>query len=143
MSTNLTEKAKKIMDERKGSCVQAIFATFGEHLSEGKVDYDTCMKISSAFSVGIARTGNVCGAVTGALMALGLKYGGADSTEVNEVALKFLDEFKLRSESYICRELINHDLITDEDINHAFKTGAFNNCTKYVEDAALILEKLL
>jgi len=33
------------------------------------------------------------GAVTGALIALGLKYGGPDSTKVNEVAMKFLEEF--------------------------------------------------
>ena len=65
----------------------------GEELSSGKVDYETLMKISSAFSGGIARQGNVCGAVTGALIALGLKYGGPDSTKVNEVAMKFLEEF--------------------------------------------------
>jgi C_GCAxxG_C_C family probable redox protein len=101
------------------------------------------MKISSAFSGGIARTGNVCGAITGALMALGLKYGEGDSSKVNEVATKLFEEFKSLNGSIICRELINHDLITDEDIKHAFETGAFDNCSKYVEDVSLILERLL
>jgi C_GCAxxG_C_C family probable redox protein len=143
MSSNLTDKAKKIMDERKGHCAQAIFATFGEHLGKEKVDYDTCMKISSAFSGGIAGTGNVCGAVTGALMALGLKYGEGDSSKVNEVATKLFDEFISQHGSIICRELINHDLITDEEVKHAFEINAFKNCPKYVEDVSLILEKLL
>jgi C_GCAxxG_C_C family probable redox protein len=143
MPTNLSDKAKKIMDERRGHCAQSIFATYGEHISSGKVDFDTCMKISSAFSGGTAQTGNVCGALNGALMALGLKYGGQDSNEVNKIAIKFLNDFEKINGSIICRELINHDLITDEDVKHAFKTGAFNKCQKYVEDAAMLLDKLI
>lgn len=142
--SELVDKAKAIMDERKGHCCQALFATYGEHLGLGKVDYDTCMKIASAFSGGIAGTGNVCGALTGALMALGFKYGGSAMEEqVNKASIKFLDEFKLTHGSIICRDLIKHDLITDEDVKQAFETGAFQNCTKFVEDAAMLLEKLL
>ena len=143
MASNRVDAAKKIMQEQKGHCCQAILAAFGEHLSLGKVDYDICMKIASAFSGGIALTGNVCGALNGALMALGLKYGGEDSTKVNEVSVNLLDEFKSLHGSIICRELINHDLVTDEDVKQAFATGAFNNCPKFVEDAAMILEKEL
>ncbi len=138
--------ALKYFQEKKGSCSQVIFTTYSEQLGLGKVDYDTCMKIASAFSGGIARTGNVCGALTGALMALGHKYGGATREEVekvNEVAGKILDEFKSLNGSIICRELINHDLITDEDVQQAFKNGSFNNCPKFVEDVSMMLEKLL
>jgi len=146
MPSNLSDTAKTIFREEKGHCSQAILAAYGEHLGSGKVDYDTCMKIASAFSGGIARTGNVCGALTGALMALGHKYGGATREEVekvNEVAGKLLNEFKSLNGSIICRELINHDLITDEDIEHAFKKGSFDNCPKFVEDVSMMLEKLL
>ena len=132
------------MEERKGSCSQAIFATYGEHLGLGKVDFDTCMKIASAFSGGIAATGNVCGALTGALMALGLKYGSdPDPFKINVVSRKILDEFELLNGTTICRELINHDLLTQEDLKKAFETGAFDNCPKYVEDVTKILDKLL
>ncbi|TFH09504.1 MAG: C_GCAxxG_C_C family protein, partial [Candidatus Thorarchaeota archaeon] len=127
-----------------GSCSQAIFATYGEHLGLGKVDFDTAMKIASAFSGGIAGTGNVCGALTGALMALGLKYGSdANPLKINVVSRKLLDEFKSINGTTICRELINHDLLTDEDVQQAFKTGAFANCPKYVEDVGKILDKML
>ena len=146
MPSNLADTAKTIFREEKGHCTQAIFAAYGEHLGLGKVDYDTWMKIASAFSGGIARTGNVCGALTGALMALGHKYGGAKREEVekvNEVAGKLLDEFESLNGSIICRELINHDLITDEDIKQAFANGAFDNCPKFVEDVSMMLEKLL
>jgi C_GCAxxG_C_C family probable redox protein len=141
--SNPAEKAKKMMNDRKGHCAQAVFTAFEEKLGKGKIDFDTMMQVSSAFSGGIVRTGNVCGAVTGALMVLGLKYGSPDSTKVNEVAKKFLDEFELLHSTVICRDLIKHDLITDEDVNNAFKTGAFDNCPKYVEDAVILLEKLL
>ena len=144
MPSDLAKKATMIMEERKGSCSQAIFATYGEHLTSGKVDYDTCMKIASAFSGGIARTGNVCGALTGAMMALGLKYNSAEEpNRINEVSGKLLDEFESLHGSTICRELITHVLITEKDLKQAFETGAFKDCPKYVEDVALILEKFL
>ena len=142
MPSNSADTANKIFRERKGSCSQAIFAGYSEHL--GKVDHDTSMKIASAFSGGIARSGNVCGALTGALMALGLKYGDdKDENKVNEVAVKLLDEFESLHGTTICRELIDHDLITGEDVKQAFDTGAFDNCPKFVEDVTVILDRLL
>ncbi|MHA1958626.1 MAG: C-GCAxxG-C-C family protein [Candidatus Thorarchaeota archaeon] len=143
MPSDPTNTAKGIFREQKGHCAQAIFVAYGEQLGLGKVDYATCMKVSSAFSGGIARTGNVCGALTGAMMALGLKYGGADSTKVNEVAAKLLDEFKSLNGSIICRELINHDLVTDEDVKQAFATGSFDSCPKFVDDVCMLMDKLL
>ncbi|MHA1481146.1 MAG: C-GCAxxG-C-C family protein [Candidatus Thorarchaeota archaeon] len=142
MPSTPLEKAKRIFGEQKAHCAQAIFSSYGEQLNLGKVDFDTCIKISSAFSGGIARSGNVCGAVTGALMTLGLKYG-EDAQKVNDIAVKFFDEFKALNESIICRELINNDLITDEDLKQAYANGSFDKCLKYVEDAGIILEKML
>ncbi len=143
MTSKAAEKARALVQEQKVHCAQAVLTSYGEELGSGKVDYETLMKISSAFSGGIARQGNICGAVTGALMALGLKYGGQDSTKANEVAMKFLEEFGNLHGTVICRELINHDLVTDADVQKAFKTGAFNECPKFVEDAVVLLEKLL
>ncbi|MFW9848068.1 MAG: C-GCAxxG-C-C family protein [Candidatus Thorarchaeota archaeon] len=144
MNSELSEKAKKIVAEQRGNCAQAVFTTYGDFVSSGKVDFDTCMKIASAFGGGVAHTGSICGALNGAIMVLGLKYGGSPMEEqVNEAAVKLLDEFKALNGTVICRELINHDLITDADVKHAFDTGAFKNCPKYVEDVSKILESLL
>ena len=141
MPSNHADIANRIFQEQTAHCAQAIFSSYGEQMSLGKVDSDTCMKIASAFSGGIARTGNVCGALTGALMALGLKYDNAEKAD--EAAVKFLDEFKSLNGSIICRELINHDLMTDEDIKQAFAKGSFDNCPKFVEDVTVILDRLL
>ncbi|MHA2369121.1 MAG: C-GCAxxG-C-C family protein [Candidatus Hodarchaeales archaeon] len=147
MPSNLADTAKKLFSEESGyNCAQAIFAASSEHLGLGTVDHDTSVRIASAFGGGITRTGNVCGALTGAVMALGLKYGGAtykDQEKANAVAGKLLTEFTSRHGSIICRELIDHDLITDEDIKQAFKKGVFKNCPKFVDDVAMMLEKLL
>ena len=93
MPSEAAKRARALVQEQKVHCAQAVLTAHGEELGSGKIDYDTLMKISSAFSGGIARQGNVCGAVTGALMALGLKYGGQDSTKANDVAVKLLEEF--------------------------------------------------
>lgn len=144
MLPNPADKANKIFQERKASCSQAIFAAYGEHLGLGKIDFDTGLKIGSAFSGGIARTGNVCGAVTGALMALGLKYGDDENqNKVNEVAVELLTEFETINGTTICRDLINHDLITEADVKQAFANGSFDNCPKFVEDVTKIMDKLL
>ena len=148
MSDNRVEEAISSMQGGM-SCSEAIFSVYGHHLG---VDRDTCQKIASGFGGGIGSTGIVCGAVSGAIMAIGLRYGevgfmeATDFTELPKsygVAREFTKKFKERNGTIICRDLINHDLLTAEDIEHAFKTGAFNNCPKFVKDAAEILEKLL
>ncbi|MFX1261890.1 MAG: C-GCAxxG-C-C family protein [Promethearchaeota archaeon] len=144
MSANRVKEAKKIMDEQRGSCSQAIFATYGVHLSSRKLDYDTCMNIASGFGGGIASNGNVCGALTGAIMALGLKYGGSMMEEkAFQAANTLLGNFTKLHGSTLCRELIKYDLAAAEDLKEAFEKSAFDNCPKYVEDVAEILETLI
>ena len=53
-------------------CSQAVFATFSEMLG---LDKETALKIANGFGGGIARKQEICGAVSGAIMAIGLKYG--------------------------------------------------------------------
>ncbi len=142
MSDNRVEEVGSFLDQQY-NCSQAIFSVYGQYLG---VDRDTCLKITSVFGGGINRTGNVCGAVTGAMMAIGLKIGEVQTKNPlgsHGVADEFIKKFKDRNATIICRELIDHDLLTAEDLDHAFKTGTFNNCPKFVKDAAEILEKML
>lgn len=136
MSDNRVEGATSSM-ENGLNCSQAIFSIYGQYLG---MDRDTCLKITSVFGGGINRTGNVCGAVTGALMAIGLKHAEVES---DSVASEFTKKFRERNGTIICRELIDHNLLTVIDRAHAFESGAFENCPKFVKDAAEILEKML
>jgi C_GCAxxG_C_C family probable redox protein len=142
MSDNRVEESISVLNQRY-NCAQAIFSVYGQSLG---VERETCLKITSVFGGGIDRTGNVCGAVTGALMAIGLKYGEKQTMEPlgsHGAAGEFIEKFRERNGTIICKKLINHDLLTKEDIDHAFKTGALNNCPRFVKDAAEILEQML
>ena len=142
-SSENTCAAKQLMNEMKASCSQAIFATFGPYMGSDEVSVETCMKIASAFSGGINLTGNICGALTGALMAIGLEFsdGSPMSPKVAEISTRLLEEFKAINGSILCRDLIQYDGGSDTvDMMKAFQSGQFDKCLKYVEDVVGLLK---
>lgn len=120
-------------------CSQAVFAAFSLDLGVSKED---ALKIGACFGSGM-RKAEVCGACTGALMVLGLKYGESKA-ESDEVCDRFLDEFKDVNGSFICRDLLGCDISTEEGVNFARENNLFREfCPKMVESAAEIVEKLI
>lgn len=120
-------------------CSQAVFAAFSEDYGLSK---EQALKIGACFGSGM-RKGEVCGACTGALMALGLKYGD-DKAKSNEVCEKFLDEFKNENGSIICRDLLECDISTPEGVQFARDNDLFKEfCPKMVESAAKIVNGIL
>ena len=140
--SKLLEQTSKMIEEQRGNCAQIVFSTFGPHVGVQKIDSDVCMSIASAFGGGINLTGNVCGAVTGALMVLGLKYGN-NIQEIPRVSNQFMEEFTAIHGSVICRELIGPALFTDEEPKEEFQEDTFKKCKKCIVDAAQLLEKHL
>ena len=91
-----------------------------------------------------------CGAVTGAFMVLGLKYGNADihDKEVRERIYGLVREFARRLESrngsIVCRELLGCDISKPEGAMAAKENGLFTSvCPKLVRDAAEILDEMI
>jgi len=87
------EIAKGIF-EQGYSCAQAVLMAYSEELG---LDKTTAAKVSCGLGGGIARSRETCGAVIGAIMAIGLKHsdGSADDkVSVYEISRKFMDEFK-------------------------------------------------
>ena len=120
-------------------CSQAVFAAFSQDLGVSKED---ALKIGACFGSGM-RKGEVCGACTGALMVLGLKYGD-DKSRSDEVCEKFLDEFKAKHGSYICRDLLNCDISTEKGVRYAKENNLFRVfCPKMVESASEIVDDLI
>ncbi|MGN0601665.1 MAG: C-GCAxxG-C-C family protein [Oscillospiraceae bacterium] len=110
MNKEKAEKAKNLF--KKGyNCAQAVLGAWCEELG---LDFDTAMRMSQTFGGGMGRMREVCGTCTGAFMVLGLKYGTADSTDmqkkkdVYEIVQKFAARFKEENgfNSIICRELL-------------------------------------
>ena len=130
----------------KFHCSQAVFAAFSEELG---LPEEQALKIGSCFGSGM-RKGEVCGACTGALMVLGLKYGHfkvgdlESKLKTDEVSDKFLDEFKQQNGSYLCNDLLKCDISADLGVNYALENNLFTEfCPKMVESAVKITEKLL
>jgi len=84
------------------------------------IDEKVIPKIAYAFAGGIGNTGAVCGAVAGAVMAIGLiKDRGKTMEQMMSVlgtAAKFRRRFESEMETISCRELTGLDLTEAEDI---------------------------
>ncbi len=119
------------------NCAQSVLTAFAEDLG---LDEDRSMKIALAFGGGMAGTKNICGALTGALMVLGMKYGidKADELQKDKVyslTNTLFDKFSERNGTLICRELLGNDLITEETKKEL--------CTNFVKEAVEIIETLI
>lgn len=132
--------------ESKFNCAQSVFASFSEELG---LDEKQALKIGGCFGSGM-RKGEVCGACTGALMVLGLKYGQNEVGDIenklksDKAYVEFLDKFKSQNESYICNDLLNCDITTQEGINYTLENKLFTEiCQKMVSSATLIVENIL
>ena len=128
-------------------CAQALLSTYGPELG---LDSETAIKVTDAFSSGIGRMGETCGAVTGAFMVIGLKYGGSTTgeTQVNRKMHSLVNEFVQRfnslNGSILCRELLACDISKPEVFNSKKTKNLFKTaCPKYVQDAAEIIEEML
>lgn len=127
-------------------CSQAVFAAFSEQFG---ITEKQALQIGGCFGGGMNK-GEVCGACTGALMALGMKYGQVDLNDFdsrmaeNAKAVQFLDEFKKRKGSYICRELLGCDISTEAGRAAAVENGLFGKlCPEMVRTAAEIVKDML
>ena len=126
------------------NCSQAVFSSYAEGLDE-----KAALKIASGFGGGMGRMAETCGAVTGAMMALGLRCGGTspDREAKERIYAKireFADRFRARNGSLLCRELLGCDISTPEGYEAAKQGGLLTTtCPNYVRDAAEILEETL
>ena len=127
------------------NCSQALLLAF-----EDKIDLDkaTILKLSSSFGGGMGRLREVCGAVSGMFMVVGLIDGYVEPNNddikckhyqcIQDLANKFKDKYN----TIICRELLNKQ---DEQISSTptKRTKEFYQerpCIHFIKYAAEILE---
>jgi C_GCAxxG_C_C family probable redox protein len=129
------------------TCSSAVFSAFSDKMG---LDSETAKKIACGFGAGISKTGNICGAVSGAIMVIGLKYGktkmGDNAATENTRALtrQFIQEFAANNGSVNCTELLGYNLSKVDEYEAAGRENLFKTkCPEYVRDAAAILEKIL
>lgn len=127
------------------NCSQAVSCVFAEDYG---ISSDEILKISCGFGGGM-RNCEVCGAVTGAIMVIGMKYGnGKDYSPENkslcyQKTVEFTKKFTERNKSIICRELLGIDIFKDNGMEKAQERNLFNTtCVKMITDAVELFEAL-
>ena len=128
------------------NCSQAVLSSYSEQFG---LDCEKAFKVATGFGGGM-RMGSTCGAVSGAFMVLGLKYGNttAEDKEGKANTYKKVEEytkrFKARNDSVMCRELLGCDLTTPEGMKEAQDKGLFSSiCPGMVREAVEILEEMM
>jgi C_GCAxxG_C_C family probable redox protein len=133
--------------EKGYSCAPSVLSAYSEQFG---LEKELALKIACGFGGGIGHTGRTCGAVTGAVMAIGLKHGQADANdeesrqETHKLVKEFIDKFEALHGSVECRELIGYDLSDPDEFESARASGIVEKkCHGFVYDAARILEDVL
>lgn len=115
-------KAMKIMKQGHG-CSESVLLAVSQEFG---IENEAIPKIASCFAGGIGNSGSVCGAVTGAVMAIGLIAKEGESMDDYLKKLSMAQEFRQRFEDEMktinCHELTGADLTTPEGIDEFMKS---------------------
>ncbi len=142
-------RARKAADIYKQhfTCSQAVLVVFADDFD---LDRDTALRISCGMGGGMGRTDRVCGAVTGAIMVLGLKYGMTDPNRQEDKlgtygkVREFIERYTVSCGSIGCTDLIGCNLSTPEGLERCkIEELADKVCPPLVEEAVRILEEMV
>ena len=128
------------------NCSQSVLAAFCEKYG---LDQKTALKAACGLGGG-CRSGEICGAVSGAVITIGLKYGHCQPGDAESKAncyaktAEFLNAFKAQNGSIICREILGCDISTAGGMEQAKSKNLFKTtCVGMVRSAASILDELI
>jgi C_GCAxxG_C_C family probable redox protein len=129
------------------NCAQSVLGEFAEELD---LDLDMACRAACGFGGGMGGTGDKCGAVTGAVMVLGLAACGPDPCDrssrvrIDGLVQTFVERFRGKHGTTLCRDLLGCDISSPEGQLEAASLGLFKTrCPQYVKDAVEILEEML
>ncbi len=141
-------KRAKELFEQGYNCAQAVLLAFDEL----GLDAKTAAMLSSSFGGGMGRMREVCGAVSGMLMVLGLKYGYDDPKATEQKRRHYArvqllaNEFKRENGSIVCRELLGLDKAEKATPNAEERTREYYRkrpCGELVRTAAELAQKYI
>lgn len=142
-------ETKQIAEEfMKGyDCSQVVLRYFADRLG---ISEDEANRVSAGFGGGMLM-GSVCGAYTGALMAVGLKYGHSNpdgllkqkdvmAAKAGQLQERFIKEFG----TVECKKLIGYDVSTPEGLQGALESGKMMGyCPELVGKVIQMTEEIL
>ncbi len=129
------------------NCAQSVFLSYCDKYEISK---DAAFKLSNGFGGGMGRNQEVCGALSGGIMAIGMLYGrGEDDDRIKQEETysnvrELLDKFKEKYGTVNCKELLNNcNLLTDEGQEMFKNENMKEKCCEYVSYAVKILEEII
>ncbi len=133
--------------ENGHNCAQSMLFAYGKQYFK---DEASALRLTSAFGAGISYRGEVCGAVSGSLMAIGLHFGhdnpenSQSKEETLEKTKEFLSVFENQHGSINCNQLLKHKINTPEGLEYAREAGLFKKtCPALIRSASQILESII
>ena len=130
------------------NCAQAVLHSFCDDL---QLDKDTALKLACGFGVGMARRQEVCGAISGGIIAIGLKHGrgeGQDRSPTEETYRKVRElmwQFESKLGTCSCRTLLMGCDLNTPAGQRSFKESDLANkiCKRCVQTVVETLEEVL
>ncbi len=142
----LTQKATELFAEGY-SCSQSLLAS---RAGQFGLSAENALKVSAAFGGGLGRQGEVCGAVSGALMVIGLAHGQTTPQQKEakehtyQLTRRFIAEFTRRTGALHCSDLLGCQIGTPEGLQLAQEQSLFKTvCPRLVAEASQILDEIL
>ena len=131
------------LSKKEYNCSQTVFAYFAYDLG---MDEELAMKTATAFERGMLKS-ETCGTLTGAYMALGLKYGSSDfekKLKSEEMVHKLDKEFEKKNKSKKCINLLGVDVNTNEGMKIALEEDLLSDvCGRCISSSIEITEKIM
>jgi len=130
-----------ILFENGFNCAQSVFASLS---GKSGLEPKLALKIATPFGGGVSHTGNICGAVSGALMGLGAYFGNdIPDREIKyknyAIGKQFVDTFNKGFGNIQCPLLLGLDLSDEEESQIAREKDLFHTkCLPYVTGATRI-----
>ena len=126
------------------NCAQAVAVAFCDVTG---LEPELAAKMASSFGGGMGRMREVCGAVSGMLMVLGLLYGYDDPGEEDvakkahyALVQKLAGQFREQNGSIICREILNNPPSTPSPTPRTAEFYKTRPCARLVVCAAELLD---
>ena len=125
------------------NCAQSVLLAMQEYYDIP--ENELVPKVATPFGGGIGKLGSLCGALTGAAIAIGLKHGTNTTNLKNKeksytLAQKLYEQFAETCGSPFCRELIGYDLTKPEELEMMRKLNVRDRkCSHFVRKAVELL----
>jgi C_GCAxxG_C_C family probable redox protein len=128
------------------NCAQSVLFSYSD---KAGITDELALKAGCGFGAGMGRKQEVCGAVTGGVLALGLMYGRGENEDQQKLEFTYakvrelIDRFNEMHETVSCRELLGGcELLTPEGRQRFISENLKAKCCDYVGDVVKILDEI-